>query len=114
MVNNSSYLNYIEHARHEFLKNHNVDFAKLAQEGIYLIVIRIELDFLYSLRSGDKFYVTTNLERISRLRFGFRQEIFRFPDDRAVLKAKVIGTAVGEKGKPILPREIEEMLIERG
>jgi len=110
MVNNASYLNYIEHTRHEFLKRKNVDFAQLAQKGIYLVVIRIELDFLHSLRSGDKFYVGTNPERISRLRFGFQQDIFRLPDHKPVLKAKVIGTAVNENGKPTLPKEIEELL----
>ena len=111
MVNNASYLNYIEHARHEFLKSKNVDFAQLAQNDIYLVVIRIELDFLHSLRSGEKFFVGTNPERISRLRFGFQQDIFRLPDDKPVLRSKVIGTAVNENGKPMLPKEIEEMLI---
>ena len=112
MVNNASYLNYIEHARHEFLKSKNVDFAGLAQNGMYLVVVRIELDFLHSLRSGDRFYIGTNLERISRLRFGFQQDIFRLSDDKPVLKAKVIGTAVNEKGRPTLPKEIEEMFIQ--
>ena len=111
MVNNASYLNYLEHARHEFLKSKEVDFARYAQERIYLVVIRIELDFLYSLRSGDMFYVGVNSERVSRLRFGFQQDIYRLPDDRPVLKAKVIGTAVNDKGKPILPKELEQILM---
>ena len=110
MVNNASYLNYIEHARHEFLKSKDIDFAQLAQKGIYLVVIRIELDFLYSLRSGDKFYIGVNSERVSRLRFGFQQDIYRLPDDRSVLRAKVIGTAVNSSGKPILPKELEKIL----
>jgi acyl-CoA thioester hydrolase len=111
MVNNASYLNYLEHARHEFLKSRDIDFAQLAQRGIYLVVIRIELDFLHSLRSGDKFYVGVNSERVSRLRFGFQQDIYRLPDDKPVLKAKVIGTAVNDNGKPILPKELEQILI---
>ena len=110
MVNNSSYLNYIEHARHEFMKNKDIDFARLAQKGIYLVVLRIELDYLFSLRSGDKFYVGTNAVRISRLRFGFNQDIYRLPDEKLVLKAKVIGTAVNDNGKPVLPDELARFL----
>ena len=111
MVNNASYLNYIEHARHEFLRNKGIDFAGLAQDGIYLVVFRMELDYLFSLRSGDRFYVGTNAERVSRLRFGFQQDIYRLPDEKPVLRAKVIGTAVNEKGKPTLPKELEEILV---
>jgi acyl-CoA thioester hydrolase len=110
MVNNASYLNYIEHARHEFLRRKGIDFAGLARQGIYLVVIRIELDYLYSMRSGDRFTVGTNLERVSRLRFGFQQDIYRIPDEKPVLRAKVIGTAVNEQGKPMLPKELERLL----
>jgi len=111
MVNNASYLNYIEHTRHQFLKSNDIDFAGLAREGIYLVVIRIEMDFLYSLRSGDTFFVGTNFERVSRLRFGFQQDIYRLPDEKPVLRAKVIGTAVDAKGKPVLPKELERVLV---
>jgi len=111
MVNNASHLNYIEHARHEFLRSKGIDFAGLTREGIYLVVIRIELDYLYSLRSGDRFFVGTNLERVSRLRIGFLQDIYRLADEKPVLKAKVIGTAVNEKGRPTLPKELESILF---
>ena len=110
MVNNAAYLNYIEHARHEFLKTKNIDFARLADREIYLVVLRIEADYLYSLRSGDQFYVGTYVQRISRLRFGFFQDIFRLPDQKPVFKAKVIGTAVNQRGKPMLPKELEQIL----
>jgi acyl-CoA thioester hydrolase len=111
MVNNASYLNYIEHARHEFLRSRGVDFAGLARQGIYLVVTRIELDYLYSLRSGDRFTVGTDAERVSRLRFGFLQDIYRLPDEKPVLRAKVIGTALNDQGKPMLPKELEEILF---
>jgi len=75
IVNNAVYMNYLEHARHAFLKHKGYDFAALTQKGIHLVVIRIEADYLYPLRSGDKFYVTANTERISKLRFGFIQDI---------------------------------------
>lgn len=110
MVNNATYLNYLEHARHEFLKSRGVDFAALAQKGTYLVVIRIEVDYIYTLRSGERFYVAINPERVSRLRFGFQQDIFRLPDERPVLKARVIGAAINENGKPFLPQEIEQLL----
>ena len=110
IVNNSVYLNYLEHTRHKFLKSKGIDFAAWAQRGIHLVVIRIEIDYVYPLRSGDNFFVGVNAERVSRLRFGFYQDIYRLPDDQPISRAKVVGTALNEKGRPKLPKELEELL----
>lgn len=99
VVNNSVYQNYLEHTRHEFLLTSGIDFAALAQQGINLVVVRAELDYLAPLRSADRFWVGLNIERRSRLRFDFLQDIHRLPDDRPVLKAKITGTAVDTQGK---------------
>lgn len=110
IVNNAVYQNYLEHTRHKFLKSRGVDFAELEQRGITLVVIRIEMDFLFPLRSGEKFYVGLNAERVSRLRFGFQQDIYRLPNEKPILKAKVIGTALNDKGRPRLPEELMEQI----
>jgi len=110
IVNNAVYQNYLEHARHMYLKTRELDFAALEEQGVTLVVIRIEMDFLFPLRSGDKFYVGVRPERVSRLRFGFRQDIYRLPDEKPILAAKVIGTALNEQGRPRIPAEIEELL----
>ena len=110
IVNNAVYQNYLEHARHKFLKSRGIRYADWAQRGIHLVITRIEIDYVYPLRSGDKFIVGVNTERISRLRFGMYQDIFRLPDNQPILHAKVVGTAVNEKGRPKLPKELEELL----
>jgi acyl-CoA thioester hydrolase len=109
IVNNAVYQNYLEHTRHVFLKQQGIDFIDLSKNGINLVVVRIEIDYLYPLRSSDQFYVGLNFERVSRLRFGFLQDIFRVPDNKPILKAKVIGTSLNEAGRPYLPGELEEL-----
>ena len=109
-VNNAVYMNYLEHARHEYLKALGIDFAEYARQKIGLVVLRIEADFKTSLMSGDEFVIRTRIERLSRIRFQFAQDIYRLPDERLVLSAKVIGTAVNARGRPELPKEIEEVL----
>jgi acyl-CoA thioester hydrolase len=110
IVNNAVYQNYLEHARHEFLKSRGLNFAQLEERGVTLVVIRIEMDFLYPLRSGDKFYVGLNTERVSRLRFGLMQDIYRLPDEKPILAAKVIGTALNDQGYPRVPKEFMEQI----
>jgi acyl-CoA thioester hydrolase len=54
--------------------------------------------------------VALNAERVSRLRFGFQQDIYRLPDEKPILAAKVIGTALNEQGRPRLPEELMEQI----
>ena len=113
VVNNGVYQNYLEHARHEYLKSLGIDFAKLAAEGVNLVVTRVEIDYKLPLRSGDVFLVGVVPERISRLRIGFRQSIWLQPDRKEVISALVVGTALSEKGRPRIPAELEAALIPR-
>lgn len=112
IVNNAVYMNYLEHARHAFLKHKGFDFATFTQKGIRLVVIRIEADYLYPLRSSDSFFVTVVAERISKLRFGFSQDIFRSQDNKPILKAKVTGTSLNGEGQPKYFAELENLFNE--
>jgi acyl-CoA thioester hydrolase len=109
VVNNAHYQHYLEHARHEFLLTKGISFSALHEEGIDLIVTRIEIDYKYPLRSGDKFLVTVNIRREGNVRLLFEQAIFRIPDDKLIVKAKVTGVA-SRKGRPVAPGKIAEIL----
>ncbi|HBA71957.1 MAG: 4-hydroxybenzoyl-CoA thioesterase [Geobacteraceae bacterium GWC2_55_20] len=110
VVNNAVYQNYLEHARHEYLKTIGIDFAALTAQGINLVVTRIEIDYKTSLASGDRFLVEVRLERISPVRIGFRQDIYRLPDRKLAVKALVTGTALNAKGRPQLPEAMKDIL----
>ena len=103
VVNNSVYMNYLEHARHEFLLSKGVDFAELARNKINLVVVRAELDFKLSLVGGDEFFVDVEFVQSSRVRFDFLQNIYRKKDNKLMLAAKVTGTSLNERGRPFLP-----------
>ena len=103
VVNNAVYQNYLEHARHELLLARGIDFAALTRAGIDLVVVRAELDYRQSLASGDHFVVRSRVERSSRLRFVFHQDIFRLPDERLMLSARITGTSLNARGRPQLP-----------
>jgi acyl-CoA thioester hydrolase len=110
IVNNAVYQHYLEHARHVFLKQQGIDVAALARQGINLVVTRVEIDYLHPLRSGDLFLVGVSLERVSRLRFRFVQDVLRLPDQKPIISANVVGTAINDRGRPMLPPAIDELL----
>lgn len=110
VVNNAVYQNYLEHARHEYLKTLGIDFAALAAQGINLVVTRVEIDYKTSLSSGDAFVVEVKMERASPVRIIFQQTIYRQADRKLIIKALVTGTALGVNGRPKLPPELTARL----
>ena len=111
IVNNAVYQNYLEHARHVFLKQRGIDFAELTASGVHLVVIRVEIDYRWPLRSGDRFVVAVATEQLTPLRFCFHQEIYRLPDEKPIIQAKVIGTALNERGRPEMPEAVTKLLV---
>jgi acyl-CoA thioester hydrolase len=109
VVNNANYQHYLEHARHEFLISKGISFVDLHNEGIDLIVTRVEIDYKYPLRSRDKFIVHVNIQREGNARLAFFQDIFRLPDAKHVVHAKVTGVAT-KKGRPVPPGKLVEQL----
>ena len=109
IVNNSVYQNYMEHARHEFLKAKNVDFAALTAAGIHLVVIRAELNYRQPLNPGDTFSVSVNLERQGRVRWTFVQEIRRQPDNTLMTSGRITGVGLNEKGRPAKIEALEPL-----
>lgn len=110
IVNNSVYQNYLEHARHQYLKEIGIDFAAYAKRGIHLVVVRAELDYKTPLQSGDRFTVSVRMVRESPVKFAFLQEISRNSDNRLVLSARIIGTALNANGRPEIPPELDALL----
>lgn len=112
IVNNGVYFNYLEHARHEYLLDKGIDFAKLTEDKIHLVVVRSEMDYKNSLTSGDHFVVEVSVERVSKVKFGFRQRVVRLSDEKVALEALVIGTALNERGRPFVLPEIAALMPE--
>lgn len=109
VVNNANYQHFLEHARHEFLISKGVSFIQLHNEGIDLIVTRIEIDYKFPLRSRDEFTVSVIIRREGNARILFIQEILRLPDLKLIASAKVTGVAT-KKGRPVPPGDLVSKL----
>lgn len=110
IVNNAVYQQYLEHARHEYLKSVGIDFKACADAGVNLVVIRAELEYRSSLTSGDRFSVEVRMTRETPVRFAFHQTICRAADGRPVMQAKIIGTALNQRGRPHIPELLAVLL----
>ena len=99
-VNNSVYMNYLEHTRHEYIKTLDMDFSRLHQEGIDPVVVRGELDYKLPLVNGDRFYVTISVEKKGNMRLILVQDIFRTATEEHILHGKIY-VAVLKNHRPV-------------
>ena len=108
IVNNSVYLNYLEHARHEFINAMGLDFQALYKAGVYVVVVHADLSYKTPLKSGDTFVVKIRLEH-SGVRYIFYQDIYRLPDSKLCLKSVITTTSL-INGRPSTTDEIVDAI----
>ncbi len=104
VVNNAVYQNYLEHARHEFLKSIGLNFNKLHEDGTDAVVHKIELEYKRPLVGDDRFVVRMYAAQEGNVRFIFYQDIYKLPSDELTLKGKVTAVFMSN-GRPIRPPE---------
>ena len=102
VVNNSVYQNYLEHARHQFLKKMGINFNGLHADGVDAVVHKIELEYKRPLVGDDSFVVRSRVRRKGHVRYIFEQDIYRKPDRELMLKG-VVTSVFMSNGRPIRP-----------
>ncbi len=108
IVNNANYQHYMEHTRHEFIKTLGLSFADLHDKGIDLVVVRVDLRFKQSLKSGDKFVCKLNMKKES-MKYVFYQDIYRLSDNKLCNRGIIESVAVID-GKLGICKEVDEAL----
>ena len=97
IVNNANYQHYMEHSRHEFLESLGINFGKLHEDGIDAMVAKITIEYKIPLRSGDRFVVGINIQRLGA-KIVFYQDIYRLSDGKLCTKGVVENICV-ENGR---------------
>ena len=88
-VNNAVYLNYLEYGRMGVLDKAGFTLAKLKQQGVFIVVRRIEIDYKTPAREGDTLVIRTRLKEYHKMKGTFNQEILISPKGPLVARAKV-------------------------
>ena len=85
--------NELEHARHEYIKTLGLNFTALHEQGVDMVVVKLEMAFKTPLKSNDTFMVTVTMKK-EGIRWIFLQDIQRLPDHKMVVRARVDAVAV--------------------
>ncbi len=88
IVNNANYQHYTEHTRHLYLKSRNITFAALHDQGLDVVVARMEMKFRMPLRPDDIIVSCMNLERVG-IKYVFTHHLYRKSDMKLCHESKV-------------------------
>jgi len=103
-VNNANYLNYLEFARCQFLKDVGFDYQKAVKSGYGVYVARVEIDYKKPAFLDDILVIKTRPAKKGAVSGVLAQEIWRGDDLLAV--AKVTWAFVDSRGAPVkIPAE---------
>lgn len=102
------YLGYLERARTELLAAHGVIVSEFHRNGIYFVVVRVEIDYKRPARLGDIVEITTEVVERRNASMTLKQQVFK--DDALLVEALVTFACVDQRGKPIrLPANLREL-----
>jgi acyl-CoA thioester hydrolase len=102
-VNNAVYLNYLEYARHAYLRDNGISIETLRTEGYGLWVARLAIDYRRPAAADDALVILTRPLRKSRIGGVLAQRIIRTGDTRAgdtIAEAEVTWVCVDAGGRP--------------
>ena len=97
-VNNANYLNYLEFARYEFLRDIDFDYSAMLEAGYGIFVARIEIDYRKPAVTDDELIVESWPIKKGAVSGILVQEIRR--GEELLIQAKVTWAFVDSKGIP--------------
>lgn len=99
-LNNSVFVNWLEHGRLAYLRDRSMSYASIpADYGVHVVVVHQNVSFKAQVHLGDLLKVTSRICRFGKTSFAFDQ-VIAFPDGRSACIAVVTMVCVGEGGEP--------------
>jgi acyl-CoA thioester hydrolase len=109
-LNNSVYVNWLEHGRLCYLRDRGESYMSVPEKfGVHIVVVRQEIDYRIQVQLGACLAVATSIEHLGGSSFRFHQEI-RFPDGRIAAAGKVTMVCVRDGAAAPMPDALRTIL----
>jgi acyl-CoA thioester hydrolase len=88
-VYHANYIKYFERARSNFLTINGISQNNLRQSNLGFVIKRIDIDFYYPAKLGEKLIVQTEVENKSKARMLFNQKIISDDNKNQICEGSV-------------------------
>lgn len=110
-VNNATYLNYLEYARGDYLRQRGLSFADFHQWDAMPYVIRVEISYRASCRVHDDLEIRGWISAWSRTGFVMSYELFNHSSGRLAAEAQMKFAFVNQLEKVVrIPAPFREKM----
>ena len=111
-VNNAVYLQYLEGARMDYMRQRGLAYADFRRWRLFPVVVSARLDFRHPALADDELLISAWIASCGATKFSLVYEMTRPADGRSILAAETVHVFVDEKGRPQrLPGEFFEKFI---
>lgn len=111
VVYHANYLNFLERARTEYLRDRGLLVAELTERGTVFPVIRVEIDFKSPAVHDDLLFISTQPVRVGGSSFTMRQQVHRRLDGTLLVNAYVTLACISPTLKPRrVPLDVRRLL----
>jgi len=93
VVYHSNYLNFMERARTEWLRDLGFDQDRLMADGVVFVVGKVSITYIRPLRFNDELEVTVKVIKQGRATLIFQQEIYKKSEPETLLSTAEIKVA---------------------
>ena len=102
-VNHAVFVNYLEHARLQYMRAVGYDYNGLIQAGYFTVIARLEIDYKAPAYADDELQIESEPVSVRRITGVVQQTIRR--GDTVIAIAKVQWCVVNREGQPARPPE---------
>lgn len=88
VVHNLAYLRWIEECRTKLATHEGIDYAAMASEGLYTVLVRHEIDYVFPAMLADEIETRGCIDEVEKASLWFRFEVRRVRDGRLCVKAR--------------------------
>ena len=100
MVYYGKYLGFLERARTEYLEGRGIKLVELMNEGIYFVVVHVDVTYKMPARYGEILSVSSEIVDVTVASITFNHRIIRKDTDNLIATASVKLACIGAHMKP--------------
>jgi YbgC/YbaW family acyl-CoA thioester hydrolase len=109
-VNNSVFVNWLEHGRLCWLRDRGMTYTSIPETfGVHVVVVSLRLDYRAEVGLGDRLVVASDVVRLGNSSFAFAQRI-EFDDGRVAAEGEVVMVCTRDGRSSPIPAELRVRL----
>ena len=111
-VYHSNYFVWLDMTRTEFLRSLGLSYAKLEDEGIYIVVRKAEIEYFASAEFDKEYTITIDSINLDKIKLDFYYSVTDNINETLIAKAYTKLVIINKIGKPIkIPDHLKEKLL---